>query len=92
MSELELYDLLEGIFEKEIREYKEEQGYEIDDDLDISELEEILYNECDMNFDQLYLIIEKLLPLCQIGKSPLTDKVYQGFAKDNLWIIKREIC
>lgn len=91
MNELELYELLESIFEKEIREYKEEQGYEIDDELDISELEEILYNECDMNFDQLDLIIERLLPLCQIAKSELTNKVYQGFGKDNIWIIKREV-
>lgn len=87
----DFYDLIEVIFEKEIREYKKEQGYEIDDELDISELEKILYNECDMNFDQLYLIIERLLPLCQIAKSELTDKVYQGFGKDNIWIIKREV-
>lgn len=91
MNELELYELLEAIFEKEIREYKKEQGYEIDDELDISELEEILYNECDMNFDQLELIIERLLPLCQIAKSELTNKLYQGFGKDNMWIIKREV-
>ena len=91
MINWELYDLIEAIFEKEIREYKKKQGYEIDDELDISELEEILYNECDMNFDQLDLIIERLLPLCQIAKSELTDKVYQGFGKDNIWIIKREV-
>lgn len=91
MDELELYELLEALFDKEIREYKEKQGYEFDDELDISELEEILYNECDINFDQLDLIVERLLPLCQIGKSELTNKVYQGFGKNNMWIIKREV-
>ena len=25
------------------------------------------------------------------AESELTDKVYQGFGKDNMWIIKREI-
>lgn len=91
MNELELYELLEALFDKEIREYKEKQEYEFDDKLDISELEEILYNECDINFDQLDLIVERLLPLCQIGKSELTNKVYQGFGKNNMWIIKREV-
>ena len=91
MNELELYKLLEALFDKEIREYKKEQEYEFDDELDISELEEILYNECDMNLDQLDLIVERLLPLCQIGKSELTNKVYQGFGKNNMWIIKREV-
>ena len=91
MNELELYDLLEALFDKEIQEYKEKQGYEFDDELDLSELEEILYEHCDMNFDQLDLIVERLLPLCQVGKSELTDKIYQGFGKDNMWIIKKEV-
>ena len=91
MNELELYELLNALFEKEIQKYKENQGYEINDELDLSELEEILYNECDMNMDQLHLIIERLLPLCSIGKSSLSDKLYRGFVKDNIWIIKREV-
>lgn len=91
MDELELCELLEALFDKEIREYKEEQGYTFDDELDISELAKILYNECDMNFDQLNLIVERLLPLCQIDKSKLTNKVYQGFGKNNMWIIKKEV-
>lgn len=91
MNTLETFELLNTILEKEIKVYKIKNGYELEDDLELSELEDLLYQECDMNFDQLELIIERLLPLCQIAKSELTDKVYQGFGKDNMWIIKREV-
>lgn len=92
MNTLETFELLNTIFEKEIKVYKIKNGYELEDDLELYELEDLLYQECDMNLDQLELIIERLLPLCQIAKSELTDKVYQGFGKDNMWIIKREVC
>lgn len=91
MNLVELHELLEAIFEKEICEYKEKKGYEFDDELDLSELEEILYEHYDMNLDQLEMIVERLLPLCSLGKSPLTSNWYQGFAKDNIWIIKRKV-
>lgn len=92
MNTLETFELLNTILEKEIKVYKIKNGYELEDDLELYELEDLLYQECDMNLDQLELIIERLLPLCQIAKSELTDKVYQGFGKDNMWIIKREVC
>lgn len=88
---LELYELLEVIFEKEIIAYKENQGYEPEDELEEEELEEILYEHFDMNLDQLEMIVERLIPLCAIDKSPLSGNWYQGFAKDDMWIIKRKI-
>ena len=91
MNTLEIFELLNTILEKEIKVYKIKEGYGLEDDLELSELEDLLYQECDMNLDQLELIVERLLPLCQIAKSELTNKVYQGFGKDNMWIIKREI-
>ena len=91
MNLLELYELLEIIFEKEIIAYKINQGYELDDELDEDELEELLYEHCDMNFDQLEMIIERLIPLCAVDNSPLTGNWYQGFAKDYMWIIKRKV-
>ena len=91
MSNWELYDLIEAIFPEEIKEFKKSLELEDDEDLEEGDLERILYNYCDIDLDQFYLLIERLLPLCQIAKSELTNKVYQGFGKDNMWIIKREV-
>ena len=91
MNTLETFELLNTILEKEIKVYKIKNGYELEDDLELSELEDLLYQECDMNLDQLELIVNRLLPLCQVGKSILTNTVYQGFGINNMWIIKREV-
>lgn len=91
MNLLELYELLEIILEKEILKYKENQGYELEDELEEEELEDLLHEHLDINMDQLVMIVERLIPLCSIDKSPLTGNWYQGFAKDNMWIIKRKI-
>ena len=91
MSNWELYDLIEAMFPEEVTKYKKSLELEDDEDLEESDLEKILYDYCDINFDQFYLLIEKLLPLCEHAKSELTNKVYQGFGKNNMWIIKREV-
>lgn len=91
MRLFELYELIEVICEEEIIDYKINQGYDLNNDLEDSELEEILYNICDINIEQLEIIIERLLPLCQIAKSELSGKLYQGFGKNNIWIIKKEV-
>ena len=36
-------------------------------------------------------IIKDLTPLIVVGQSPLTNKVYSGFGKDNFFFIKLEV-
>ena len=91
MSNWELYDLIEAMFPEEVKEFRKSFELEDDGDLEEGDLERILYNYCDIDLDQFYFLIEKLLPLCKHAKSELTDKVYQGFGKNNIWIIKREV-
>ena len=62
-----------------------------DEDLEEGDLERILYNYCDIDLDQFYFLIEKLLPLCEHTKSELTGITYRGFGKDGVWLIKQEI-
>ena len=91
MSNWELYDLIEAMFPEEVKEFKKSFELEDDEDLEENDLEQILYDKIDIDIDQFYLLIERLLPLCEHAKSELTNKVYQGFGKDNMWIIKREV-
>lgn len=88
MNNLELYDLLEVICENEIKEYRqsmdlpnelESERYTME--LDKYDLEEILYDTFDINLCRFKQIVETLLPLCDIGKSDLTNKIYKDFAK-----------
>ena len=61
------------------------------DEYEDSDLEEALYNQFDITMEQFENLIEKLLPLCCIAESPLTNKLYQGFGTNNIWLIKKEV-
>ena len=86
MNEQDLYELIEIMFPKEVEQLSTTLG-----DLEESDLENILYDNWDIDFDQFYLLIERLLPLCNIAQSELTGKWYRGFGKDGFWAIKQEI-
>jgi hypothetical protein len=62
-------------------------------DFDI--LEDRLYEELNIDFDSFHEIINRLLPLVDVGKSPLSGKHFKGFSKveDGMgcWIVKAEI-
>ena len=86
MNEQDLYELIEIMFPEEVEQLSNVLG-----DLEEEDLENILYNHCDINFDQFYLLIERLLPLCERAQSELTGKWYRGFGKNGFWAIKQEI-
>ena len=58
MSNWELYDLIEAMFPEEIKEFRKSFELEDDEDLEEGDLERILYNYCDIDLDQFYLLIE----------------------------------
>ena len=91
MSNWELYDLIEAMFPEEVKEFRKSFELEDDEDLEEGDLERILYNYCDIDLDQFYLLIERLLPLCEHAKSGLTDIPYRGFGKNGVWLIKQEV-
>ena len=90
MSNWELYDLIEAMFPEEIKDFRKSFELEDNEDLEENDLERILYNYCDIDLDQFYLLIEKLLPLCEHAKSELTGTIYRGFGKDGIWLINRK--
>ena len=59
-----------------------------DEDLDMdNELQEKF--GCSLeSFDKL---VRALVPLIDVGKSPLTDTTYKGFGADGMWLVKQEV-
>ncbi len=64
---------------------------EIDADTQI--IEEKLYEEFEIDLENFANIISRLLPLIDVGESPLTQKVYKGFSdvKNKCWLVKTEV-
>lgn len=62
-------------------------------DADESIINEKLNEEFYIDLDIFQDIIERLLPLIEKGKSPLTNNIFKGFAdKENqIWLVKSEV-
>ncbi|MGL4956592.1 MAG: hypothetical protein ACRC9X_05385 [Bacteroidales bacterium] len=62
-------------------------------DADTATIEERLYDDFGCYLEQFRIIIQRLLPLIDKGESPITGKVYKGFAdtEKNCWIVKGEV-
>lgn len=62
---------------------------------DFGLLEDRLYEELNVDFDSFHEIVNRLLPLVDVGKSPLSGKFFKGFSKiegsRGCWIVKVEI-
>lgn len=63
------------------------------------QIENILIEEMNIDLDTLEKIVSKLLPLIEIGESPLTENMYKGFSRKFIkgsyrvkkWIAKMQI-
>jgi hypothetical protein len=62
-------------------------------DADTSVINEKLYEEFGCDLDQFTHIIQRLLPMVDVGASPLTKKSYKGFSdtEKGMWFVKMEI-
>ena len=76
----------------------EYEDYEEADDC-TEQIENILIEEMNIDLDTLERIVSKLLPLIEMGKSPLTGIAYKGFSREFIkgsckvrkWIAKMQI-
>ncbi|MDM1378186.1 hypothetical protein [Myroides marinus] len=59
--------------------------------VDTSLIEEELDEKFDVDLDELKVLIDHLIPLIQIGRSPLTDILYKGFGDNGVMIVKAEV-
>ena len=61
--------------------------YDLSDDVDVYDY---VFEELDMDWGAYCNLIRDLVPLITIGQSPLTQKIYKGFGKDNMFFLKVE--
>ena len=61
---------------------------EIDADTEIIENE--IYEQFGIDLEIFQTVINRLLPLVDVGRSELTNTVFQGFGDGNCWLVKIE--
>lgn len=59
--------------------------------VDTTLIEDELDDKFDVDLDELKELVDHLIPLIQIGRSPLTDTIYKGFGEDGVMIVKAEV-
>ena len=66
-------------------------GVDVDENFD--NLDEILWDKFEIDYSNFERLVNKLLPLCEVGQSPLTGIKSRGFAdtKDHCWIMRIEV-
>lgn len=62
---------------------------EIDADTETINVE--LQNKFGIDLHDFAQLMEKLLPMIDVGESILTHKKYKGFGKNGIWLLKQEI-
>jgi hypothetical protein len=63
---------------------------EPDYDEDIDAMDDLMAEHFGIDLRIFAELIEKLLPFCASGTSPLTGASYRGFAKDGCFVVKTE--
>lgn len=65
------------------------------DGADFDVLEESLWDEFGIELDAFQKIVGKLLPLIDVGKSPITGQIFKGFSDTSngygLWLVKTAV-
>lgn len=68
-------------------------GYDVEseDGFDEDVIESELMEKLNVDLEEFGRIAEVLMPMCMVSKSPLTGRVYRGFAKGDYFIVKQEV-
>jgi hypothetical protein len=63
------------------------------DEVETSEVERLLYEEFEIDFETFQEIINRLLPLIDVGISPLTGERNKGFSNQGggCWLVKTKV-
>lgn len=62
------------------------------DNLDENEINEYIYSLYDLDEESFSNLINDLVPLITIAKSPIFNNItYKGFANENIWLLKERI-
>lgn len=71
-------------------------GLDPEENDDEAEIEACLQNEYGINYSEAEVLVHKLFEALNVGRSPLTDKVYVGFSVEDkegrgFWLAKKEM-
>ena len=57
------------------------------------DLEDMLFDEDNIGFEEFQKLLNRLLPMCMQAESPLTGKMFCGFADKSkgMWLLKVEV-
>lgn len=86
-DDLQIEELAAHLLEVSLEELAGEDGeYE-------SRLWNLFYNQFGIEVSDFAKLINALVPLIEVGKSPLTEKIYKGFANTDkkFWLVKMEV-
>jgi hypothetical protein len=64
-----------------------------DDNIESDDIENALYEKFEISFDSFHKLCEHLLPMVDVGVSPLTKERYKGFSRidkngHGFWLLK----
>lgn len=65
------------------------------DDVEYNEIEQALFDKFNIDYDSFQNLIELLVPMIDVGTSPLTGTRYKGFSKiegnHGCWVLRIEV-
>lgn len=64
---------------------------DLDDDDDFDAIDQALFDEYNIDFDNFSKLINTLYPMMDVGESLLTKRRYVGFSKEGVMTVKKEI-
>lgn len=86
-DDLQIEELAAHLLEVSLEELSGEDGeYE-------SRLWNLFYHQFGIEVSDFAKLVNALVPLIEVGKSPLTEKIYKGFAntEKRFWLVKMEV-
>jgi hypothetical protein len=85
-----------GFYElEELAAFISDLDYENLDGDTNNQIEQAIYDKFGIDLDQFQKIVEVLMPLIDVGESPLTGTIFKGFSKKEgnhgTWLLKTEV-
>lgn len=62
----------------------------VEDDADYDVIDDAVFEKFQISVEEFTEVALALLPLIDVGKSPLTNKTYKGFSTGNFFLLKVE--
>jgi len=58
---------------------------------DVDDIEQAVYDKFDLDLTTVESLLDKIIPLVDVGRSPLTGTLYKGIAHNGMWLAKCKV-